>query len=125
MLLFLMCTQVPVPNLPAGVHEAGKSVEKADAIFSQERDPRFAEMFAGISACKFLKRAEVVRLWGFEPLSGHLGAATPEGEPHGGWVCCDAAGYKRSTECRGPAGSSLVPAFLSRTRYLGQPAWGL
>ncbi|XP_045417345.1 aryl hydrocarbon receptor nuclear translocator 2 isoform X2 [Lemur catta] len=43
-------SQVPVPNLPAGVHEAGKSVEKADAIFSQERDPRFAEMFAGIGA---------------------------------------------------------------------------
>ncbi|KAM9092122.1 aryl hydrocarbon receptor nuclear translocator 2 isoform 5-T5 [Megaptera novaeangliae] len=42
--------QVPVSNLPAGVHEAGKSVEKADSIFSQERDPRFAEMFAGISA---------------------------------------------------------------------------
>lgn len=44
--------QVPVPSLPAGVHEAGKAVEKADAIFSQERDPRFAEMFAGIGACK-------------------------------------------------------------------------
>ncbi|XP_055479179.1 aryl hydrocarbon receptor nuclear translocator 2 isoform X3 [Psammomys obesus] len=43
-------SQVPVPNLPASVHEAGKSVDKADAIFSQERDPRFAEMFAGISA---------------------------------------------------------------------------
>ncbi|XP_076984633.1 aryl hydrocarbon receptor nuclear translocator 2 isoform X3 [Tamandua tetradactyla] len=43
-------TQVPVPSLPGGVHEAGKSVEKADAIFSQERDPRYAEMFAGISA---------------------------------------------------------------------------
>ncbi|XP_008561485.1 PREDICTED: aryl hydrocarbon receptor nuclear translocator 2-like [Galeopterus variegatus] len=43
-------SQVPVPNLPAGVHETGKSVEKADTIFSQERDPRFAEMFAGISA---------------------------------------------------------------------------
>lgn len=59
-----MCKQVPVSNLPAGVHEAGKSVEKADSIFSQERDPRFAEMFAGISACKFPKDAEVVRLWG-------------------------------------------------------------
>uniref|UniRef100_H0X577 Aryl hydrocarbon receptor nuclear translocator 2 n=1 Tax=Otolemur garnettii TaxID=30611 RepID=H0X577_OTOGA len=43
-------SQVPVPNLPGGVHESGKSVEKTDAIFSQERDPRFAEMFAGISA---------------------------------------------------------------------------
>lgn len=55
-----MCQQVPVPNLPAGVHEAGKSVEKADAIFSQERDPRFAEMFAGISASKWANSA---RLW--------------------------------------------------------------
>lgn len=50
----MMCKQVPVPSLPAGVHESGKSVEKADAIFSQERDPRFAEMFAGISACECL-----------------------------------------------------------------------
>ena len=41
-----------------------KSVEKADAIFSQERDPRFAEMFAGISACKFPKSADLVRWWG-------------------------------------------------------------
>ncbi|KAG8516421.1 Aryl hydrocarbon receptor nuclear translocator 2, partial [Galemys pyrenaicus] len=43
-------SQVPVPSLPAGVHEASKSVEKADTIFSQERDPRFAEMFAGMGA---------------------------------------------------------------------------
>ncbi|XP_045437568.1 aryl hydrocarbon receptor nuclear translocator 2 isoform X2 [Pipistrellus kuhlii] len=43
-------THVPVPSLPGGVHEAGKGVEKADTIFSQERDPRFAEMFAGIGA---------------------------------------------------------------------------
>lgn len=54
-----MCQQVPVPNLPAGVHEAGKSVEKADAIFSQERDPRFAEMFAGISASKWANSARL------------------------------------------------------------------
>ncbi|KAJ7396843.1 Aryl hydrocarbon receptor nuclear translocator 2 [Pitangus sulphuratus] len=42
-------SQVPVPSIPANVHEGGKSVEKPDAIFSQERDPRFAEMFAGIT----------------------------------------------------------------------------
>lgn len=58
--MFLTCKQVPVPSLPAGVHEAGKSVDKADAIFSQERDPRFAEMFAGIGACKCPAGAEVV-----------------------------------------------------------------
>lgn len=44
--------QVPVPSIQANVHEGGKSVEKPDAIFSQERDPRFAEMFAGITTCK-------------------------------------------------------------------------
>lgn len=55
-----MCKQVPVPNLPAAVHEAGKSVEKADTIFPQERDPRFAEMFAGIGACKCPDDIEIV-----------------------------------------------------------------
>ncbi|XP_037767115.2 aryl hydrocarbon receptor nuclear translocator 2 isoform X2 [Chelonia mydas] len=43
-------SQVPVPNIPANVHEGGKPVEKPDAIFSQEQNPRFAEMFAGITA---------------------------------------------------------------------------
>ncbi|KAE8618172.1 hypothetical protein XENTR_v10009297 [Xenopus tropicalis] len=44
-------SQVPVPNLAANVHEGGKSVvDKPDPIFSQDRDPRFAEMFAGITA---------------------------------------------------------------------------
>lgn len=76
LVFYLMCKQVPVPNLPAGVHEAGKSVEKADAIFSQERDPRFAEMFAGISACKFPNGTEVLRVWGLQLLSGHLPTAT-------------------------------------------------
>lgn len=47
-----LCQQVPVPSLPSGVHETGKAVEKADAMFPQERDPRFAEMFAGIGACE-------------------------------------------------------------------------
>ncbi|XP_053128532.1 aryl hydrocarbon receptor nuclear translocator 2 isoform X1 [Hemicordylus capensis] len=42
-------SQVPVPSIPSNVHEGGKPVEKPDAIFSQERDPRFAEMFAGIT----------------------------------------------------------------------------
>ncbi|XP_078237261.1 aryl hydrocarbon receptor nuclear translocator 2 isoform X4 [Pogona vitticeps] len=42
-------SQVPVPSIQSNVHEGGKAVEKPDAIFSQERDPRFAEMFAGIT----------------------------------------------------------------------------
>ncbi|CAJ0938636.1 unnamed protein product [Ranitomeya imitator] len=44
-------SQVSVPNLAGNVHEGGKSVvDKTESIFSQDRDPRFAEMFAGITA---------------------------------------------------------------------------
>nr|XP_005989658.1 PREDICTED: aryl hydrocarbon receptor nuclear translocator 2 isoform X2 [Latimeria chalumnae] len=42
-------SQVPVPNIAASVHETGKSIDKADSMFTQDRDPRFAEMFSGIS----------------------------------------------------------------------------
>ncbi|XP_028329465.1 aryl hydrocarbon receptor nuclear translocator 2 isoform X2 [Gouania willdenowi] len=44
-------SQVPVASVSSGVHEAGKSIDKTEALFSQERDPRFAEMYSGISAC--------------------------------------------------------------------------
>ncbi|XP_029109284.1 aryl hydrocarbon receptor nuclear translocator 2-like isoform X1 [Scleropages formosus] len=41
--------QVPVPGVTSGVHEAGKALDKADGLFSQGRDTRFAEVFAGMS----------------------------------------------------------------------------
>ncbi|XP_008308507.1 aryl hydrocarbon receptor nuclear translocator 2 isoform X3 [Cynoglossus semilaevis] len=44
-------SQVPVSNVSSGVHEAGKNIDKTEALFSQERDPRFAEMYTGISGC--------------------------------------------------------------------------
>uniref|UniRef100_A0A673ZZ35 Aryl hydrocarbon receptor nuclear translocator 2 n=1 Tax=Salmo trutta TaxID=8032 RepID=A0A673ZZ35_SALTR len=43
--------QVPVPSVGGGVHEAGKNTDKTDTMFSQERDPRFADMYSGISGC--------------------------------------------------------------------------
>nr|XP_061811131.1 aryl hydrocarbon receptor nuclear translocator 2 [Nerophis lumbriciformis] len=43
-------SQVPVANVSSGVHEAGKSIDKPEALFSPERDPRFAEMYTSISA---------------------------------------------------------------------------
>uniref|UniRef100_A0A4W6D4B1 Aryl hydrocarbon receptor nuclear translocator 2 n=1 Tax=Lates calcarifer TaxID=8187 RepID=A0A4W6D4B1_LATCA len=43
-------SQVPVASVSSGVHEAGKNIDKTEALFSQERDPRFAEMYTGISA---------------------------------------------------------------------------
>uniref|UniRef100_A0A8K9X0Q4 Aryl hydrocarbon receptor nuclear translocator 2 n=1 Tax=Oncorhynchus mykiss TaxID=8022 RepID=A0A8K9X0Q4_ONCMY len=42
-------SQVPVPSVGGGVHEAGKNTDKTDTMFSQERDPRFADMYSGIS----------------------------------------------------------------------------
>ncbi|XP_054626157.1 aryl hydrocarbon receptor nuclear translocator 2 isoform X1 [Dunckerocampus dactyliophorus] len=42
-------SQVPVANVSSGVHEAGKNIDKSEALFSQERDPRFAEMYTNIS----------------------------------------------------------------------------
>ncbi|XP_067257179.1 aryl hydrocarbon receptor nuclear translocator 2 isoform X9 [Chanodichthys erythropterus] len=42
-------SQVPVASVPSGVHEAGKTIDKTDSLFSQERDPRFSDMYTGIS----------------------------------------------------------------------------
>ncbi|XDV18650.1 hypothetical protein PO909_024297 [Leuciscus waleckii] len=42
-------SQVPVASVQSGVHEAGKTIDKADSLFSQERDPRFSDMYTGIS----------------------------------------------------------------------------
>lgn len=106
----LMCKQVPVPNLPAGVHEAGKSVEKADAIFSQERDPRFAEMFAGISACKFPDGALAWRVWerGLRP--GHQRYPPAGRGPRGlGFQCARAPSARVPAEPRLPLVCSLGP----------------
>lgn len=45
---------MPVASVQSGVHEAGKTIDKADSLFSQERDPRFSDMYTGISGCMFL-----------------------------------------------------------------------
>eukprot|EP00064_Thunnus_orientalis_P002551 superscaffoldBa00000191_g2558 len=37
-------SQVPVASVSSGVHEAGKNIDKTEALFSQDRDPRFAEI---------------------------------------------------------------------------------
>lgn len=39
-------------GVSGGVHEAGKTIDKTESLFSQERDPRFAEMYSAISGCK-------------------------------------------------------------------------
>lgn len=41
--------QVPVQPVSAAGPEHSKPLEKAESLFSQERDPRFGEIFPGIS----------------------------------------------------------------------------
>uniref|UniRef100_A0A671TIH7 Aryl hydrocarbon receptor nuclear translocator 2 n=1 Tax=Sparus aurata TaxID=8175 RepID=A0A671TIH7_SPAAU len=50
---YIICTNtnVPVASVSSGVHETGKTIDKTEALFSQERDPRFAEMYTSISGC--------------------------------------------------------------------------
>ncbi|XP_064032018.1 aryl hydrocarbon receptor nuclear translocator [Pogoniulus pusillus] len=42
-------SQVPVQPVPAAGPEHSKGLEKAEGIFSQEREPRYPEMYPGIS----------------------------------------------------------------------------
>uniref|UniRef100_A0AAQ5XCT3 Aryl hydrocarbon receptor nuclear translocator 2 n=1 Tax=Amphiprion ocellaris TaxID=80972 RepID=A0AAQ5XCT3_AMPOC len=44
-------TAYDLSQVTFGVHEAGKNIDKTEALFSQERDPRFAEMYTSISGC--------------------------------------------------------------------------
>uniref|UniRef100_A0A8C2ZQ39 Aryl hydrocarbon receptor nuclear translocator 2 n=1 Tax=Cyclopterus lumpus TaxID=8103 RepID=A0A8C2ZQ39_CYCLU len=44
---YIICTNTNVN----GVHETGKNIDKTEVLFSQERDPRFAEMYTGIAGC--------------------------------------------------------------------------
>ncbi|NXI43263.1 ARNT protein, partial [Galbula dea] len=43
-------SQVPVQPVPAAGPEHSKPLEKAENLFSQERDPRFSEIYSGINA---------------------------------------------------------------------------
>lgn len=42
-------SQVPVPSVSTGVHDNTKNIDKTEVLFSQERDPRFTEMYTAIS----------------------------------------------------------------------------
>uniref|UniRef100_A0A8B9KHG5 Aryl hydrocarbon receptor nuclear translocator 2 n=1 Tax=Astyanax mexicanus TaxID=7994 RepID=A0A8B9KHG5_ASTMX len=53
-------SQVPVGGVPGGVHEASKTIDKTETLFSQERDPRFSDMYTGISGCTY--RSDIVYL---------------------------------------------------------------
>uniref|UniRef100_A0A7N8WRX2 Aryl hydrocarbon receptor nuclear translocator 2 n=1 Tax=Mastacembelus armatus TaxID=205130 RepID=A0A7N8WRX2_9TELE len=60
-------SQVPVASVSSGVHEAGKNIDKTEGLFSQERDPRFAEMYTSISAlcvCVYAHSSSVIHVPG-------------------------------------------------------------
>lgn len=107
--------QVPVPTL--AVHEAGKAVDKADALFSQERDPRFSDMFGGIGASekKMLSSA------GAQPIY-------PQGSPfpasHAGKAFSSSVVHVSSVSdlpASSSSGQTMPP--ISRQLSQGQVAW--
>uniref|UniRef100_A0A8B9KHS2 Aryl-hydrocarbon receptor nuclear translocator 2 n=1 Tax=Astyanax mexicanus TaxID=7994 RepID=A0A8B9KHS2_ASTMX len=60
---YIICTNTNVNScsLPVcGVHEASKTIDKTETLFSQERDPRFSDMYTGISGCTY--RSDIVYL---------------------------------------------------------------
>ncbi|TSK53829.1 Aryl hydrocarbon receptor nuclear translocator 2 [Bagarius yarrelli] len=62
---------VPVGNVAGSVHEAGKNIDKTETLFSQERDPRFSDMYTGISGCT----SSVIHVPGVNDIQSSAGSA--------------------------------------------------
>ncbi|XP_052000179.1 aryl hydrocarbon receptor nuclear translocator 2 isoform X1 [Xyrauchen texanus] len=114
-------SQVPVSNVPAGVHEAGKAIDKTDSLFSQERDPRFSDMYSGISGSEKKMMAPSSTAGGqqlysqgspFQP--GHSGKSFSSSVIH-------VPGVNDIQSTAGSAGQNLTQ--ISRQINTGQVSW--
>nr|QOU08722.1 aryl hydrocarbon receptor nuclear translocator 2 [Gymnocypris przewalskii] len=114
-------SQVPVASVPAGVHEAGKTMDKSDSLFSQERDPRFSDMYTGISGSdkKMMVPSSTAggqQLYSqgspFQP--GHSGKSFSSSVIH-------VPGVNDIQSTAGPAGQNLTQ--ISRQINAGQVSW--
>ncbi|XP_051520731.1 aryl hydrocarbon receptor nuclear translocator 2 isoform X3 [Myxocyprinus asiaticus] len=114
-------SQVPVSSVPAGVHEAGKAIDKTDSLFSQERDPRFSDMYTGISGSEKKMMAPSSTAGGqqlysqgspFQP--GHSGKSFSSSVIH-------VPGVNDIQSTAGSAGQNLTQ--ISRQINTGQVSW--
>ncbi|XP_047219212.1 aryl hydrocarbon receptor nuclear translocator 2 isoform X1 [Girardinichthys multiradiatus] len=114
-------SQVPVPGVSSGVHDTGKTINKTETLFSQERDPRFAEMYTSISGSGDKKMIVPSSTAGGQPLytqsspfqQGHSGKSFSSSVIHVPGV----------NDIQSSGSSSQNLAQISRQLNPGQVAW--
>ncbi|XP_069029038.1 aryl hydrocarbon receptor nuclear translocator 2 isoform X2 [Embiotoca jacksoni] len=114
-------SQVPVASVSSGVHEAGKNIDKTEALFSQERDPRFAEMYTGISGSGEKKMMVPSSTAGGQQLYSQ---SSPFQQGHSGKSFSSSVIHVPGVNDIQPSGSSNQNlAQISRQLNSGQVAW--
>ncbi|XP_040010891.1 aryl hydrocarbon receptor nuclear translocator 2 isoform X2 [Xiphias gladius] len=114
-------SQVPVASVSSGVHEAGKNIDKTEALFSQERDPRFAEMYTGISGSGDKKMMVPSSTAGGQQLYSQ---SSPFQQGHSGKTFSSSVIHVPGVNDIQPSGSSNQNlAQISRQLNPGQVAW--
>ncbi|KAM7423482.1 hypothetical protein PAMA_000030 [Pampus argenteus] len=114
-------SQVPVASVSSVVHEAGKNIDKTEALFSQERDPRFAEMYTGISGSGDKKMMVPSSTAGGQQLYSQ---SSPFQQGHSGKSFSSSVIHVPSVNDIQPSGSSNQNlAQISRQLNPGQVAW--
>uniref|UniRef100_A0A3Q1IAQ5 Aryl hydrocarbon receptor nuclear translocator 2 n=1 Tax=Anabas testudineus TaxID=64144 RepID=A0A3Q1IAQ5_ANATE len=114
-------SQVPVASVSSGVHEAGKNIDKTEALFSQERDPRFAEMYTSISGSGDKKMMVPSSTAGGQQLYSQ---SSPFQQGHSGKSFSSSVIHVPSVNDIQPSGSSNQNlAQISRQLNTGQVAW--
>ncbi|MEQ2299929.1 Aryl hydrocarbon receptor nuclear translocator 2 [Ameca splendens] len=114
-------SQVPVPGVSSGVHDTGKTINKTETLFSQERDPRFAEMYTSISGSGDKKMIVPSSTAGGQPLYTQ---SSPFQQGHSGKSFSSSVIHVPGVNDIQPSGSSSQNlAQISRQLNPGQVAW--
>lgn len=114
-------SQVPVASVSGGVHETGKTIDKSEALFSQERDPRFADMYTGISGSGDKKMMVPSSTAGGQQLYSQ---SSPFQQGHSGKSFSSSVIHVPGVNDIQPSGSSNQNlAQISRQLNPGQVAW--
>ncbi|KAM8894266.1 aryl hydrocarbon receptor nuclear translocator 2 isoform 1-T1 [Spinachia spinachia] len=114
-------SQVPVASVSGGVHEAAKNIDKTEVLFSQERDPRFAEMYTGIAGSADKKMMVPSSTAGGQQLYSQ---SSPFQQAHAGKNFSSSVIHVPGVNDLQPSGSTNQNlAQISRQLNPGQVAW--
>ncbi|XP_013882860.1 aryl hydrocarbon receptor nuclear translocator 2 isoform X2 [Austrofundulus limnaeus] len=111
-------SQVPVAGVSTGVHEPGKTIDKTEALFSQERDQRFTEMYSSISGSGEKKMMVPSSTAGGQPL---FSQSSPFQQGHSGKSFSSSVIHVPDIQTSGSSNQNL--AQISRQLNPGQVAW--